>query len=80
MVYEQQLSFLQQLLKNMNISSCILSEPGQRIPPEIDLYLRADLFGLENYADFLQNSPNMTEEIRKPYLFESPLQFICFVL
>ena len=56
MAYEQQLSFLQQLLKNMNISSCILSEPGQRIPPEIDLYLRADLFGLENYADFLQNS------------------------
>lgn len=56
MVYEQQLSFLQQLLKNMNISSCVLANPEQRIPPEIDLYFRADLFGLDNYADFLQNS------------------------
>ena len=56
MTYEPQLAFLQQLLKNMNISSCVLSDPAQRIPPEIDLNLRAELFGLQNYADFLQNS------------------------
>ena len=62
MEYEPQLSFLQQLLKNLNISSCVLSDPGQRIPPEIDLYLRADLFGLENYADFLQNSMSQAKD------------------
>lgn len=56
MHYEAQLTFLRQLLKDMNISSCVLADPGQRIPPEIDLHLRADLFGLCNYATFLQNS------------------------
>ena len=56
MEYHLQLSFLRDLLKNMNISSCVLETPGHRIPPEIDLFLRADLFGLSNYADFLQNS------------------------
>lgn len=62
MVYKQQLSFLQQLLKNMNISSCVLSEPDRKIPPEIDQYLRADLFGLDNYADFLQNSMSQARD------------------
>lgn len=56
MEYTLQLSFLRNLLKDMNISSCVLANPGQQIPPEIDLLLRAKLFGLSNYADFLQNS------------------------
>ena len=56
MEYKLQLSFLRQLLKDMNISSCVLETPDECIPPEIDLFLRADLFGLNNYADFLQNS------------------------
>ena len=51
-----QLIFLQQILKGMNISSCLVDSPATHIPPQIDLFLRADLFGLENYADFLQNS------------------------
>lgn len=56
MEYEAQLAFLRQLLKGMHISSCVLENPGLRIPPEIDLGLRADLFELDNYAAFLQNS------------------------
>lgn len=53
---EVRLDFLRQLLKNMNVSSCVITCPGQRIPPEIDLNFRANLFGIQNYSDFLQNS------------------------
>lgn len=53
---EVRLDFLRQLLKNMNVSSCVVTGPGQRIPPEIDLNFRANLFGIQNYSDFLQNS------------------------
>lgn len=56
MEYETQLSFLRQLLKGMHISSCVIENPGVRIPPEIDLGLRANLFAIDNYATFLQNS------------------------
>lgn len=56
MEYEAQLQFLQQLLEGLHISSCIVADPENHIPPQIDLGLRADLFGLSNYADFLQNS------------------------
>ena len=56
MEYTLQLDFLRSLLKDMNISSCVLEKPHQQIPPQIDLYLRAELFGLDNYANFLQNS------------------------
>ena len=45
MDYEKQLIFLQQLLRNMNISSCILENPEECIPPEIDLNFRADWHG-----------------------------------
>ena len=62
MEYKPQLSFLRKLLKDMNISSCVLEGPGERIPPEIDLFLRADLFSLHNYADFLQNSMSQAKE------------------
>lgn len=53
---EVRLDFLRQLLKNMNVSSCVITCPGQHIPPEIDLNFRANLFGIQNYSDFLQNS------------------------
>ena len=52
----------------MNISSCVLETPDQRIPPQIDLFLRADLFGLYNYADFLQNSMSQAKD-RTIYCF-----------
>ena len=61
MEYTAQLAFLQQLLQDMNISSCLLENPEQHIPPRIDLGLRSDLFGLENYAPFLQNSMEQAE-------------------
>lgn len=56
MEYEAQLSFLRQILNGMHISSCVLENPDVCIPPEIDLRLRADLFDLDNYASFFQNS------------------------
>lgn len=56
MEYQAQIRFLRQMLKDMNVSSCVLQDPENRIPPEIDLSLRADLFGLDNYSGFLQNS------------------------
>ena len=62
MVYEVQLNFLQEILKGMHISSCVLGDPDSRIPPEIDLGLRADLFDLDNYATFLQNSMGQAQD------------------
>ena len=62
MAYELQLAFLRRLLKDMNISSCILENPDLQIPPEIDLHLRADLFGLSNYTGFLQNSMSQAKD------------------
>ena len=62
MAYRIQLSFLRKLLKDINISSCLVVQPEQRIPPEIDLFLRAELFGLDNYASFLQNSMSRAED------------------
>ena len=62
MAYELQLAFLRELLKDMNISSCVLEHPERHIPPGIDLHLRADLFGLENYSGFLQNSMSQARE------------------
>lgn len=62
MEYRQQLDFLRALLRDMNISSCVLRDPEKKIPPEIDLFLRAELFSLSNYADFLQNSMSQAQE------------------
>ena len=62
MNYESQLRFLQQLLQGMHISSCVVTDPEQHIPPQIDLNLRSDLFGLDNYATFLQNSMSQARD------------------
>ena len=55
MEYKAQLSFLRQLLSGIHVSSCVLEDPGC-IPPQIDLHLRAELFGVGNYVTYLQNS------------------------
>ena len=62
MEHEVRLDFLRQLLKNMNVSSCVVTCPGQHIPPQIDLNLRANLFGLQNYSEFLQNSMSQAKD------------------
>ncbi len=56
MDYQANLEFLRQLLQGMNISSCIVNNPYEYIPPEIDLNLRKELFGLDNYVTHLENS------------------------
>lgn len=61
MEYLPQLTFLRQLLSGMHIASCVVEDP-RNIPAQIDLQLRADLFGLENYADFLQNSMSQAKD------------------
>ena len=56
------LDFLRQLLANMNVSSCVVTGPGAHIPTQIDLNLRAKLFGLRNYSGFLQNSMSQAKD------------------
>lgn len=51
-----ELVFVKKLLTNMHISSHIAADPGQHISTEIDLGLRAMLFGLDDYASYLQSS------------------------
>ena len=58
------LDFLRQLLANMNVSSCVVTGPGAHIPTQIDLNLRAKLFGLRNYSGFLQNSMSQAKVIK----------------
>lgn len=55
MEYEAQLHFLRRLLDGMHIHSCIITNPEESIPSEIDLHLRKQLFRLNNYVTFLQN-------------------------
>ncbi len=56
MKYYRNLEFFQKLLAGMHISSCIVKNPTLEIPIEIDLRLRASLFGLNNYNTFFDNS------------------------
>lgn len=56
MPYQIQLNFLRSLLRELHISSTVVTSPTEHIPPEIDLHLRGELFGLSNYTGFLQNS------------------------
>ncbi len=55
MHYEPQLHFFRTILSDLKIASCIVNDPASRIPEEIDLGLRRDLFGTQNYVQFLQN-------------------------
>ncbi len=50
-----QINFFRQLLRDLNISSCIVSDPEKCIPKEIDLQLRRSLFDTDDYALFLSN-------------------------
>ncbi len=56
MEYLQELNFVRNLLSGLHISSCIITEPDKKIPPEIDLGLRSLLFGTDNYHAVLENS------------------------
>ena len=56
MEYEIQLQFVQNLFKKMYISSHIATTPDKHISTKIDLELRATLFGIQNYSNYLQNS------------------------
>ena len=56
MEYQAELTFLCRLLKDLHISSCVLIDPHAEIPSQIDLGLRAGLYGDHNYVPFLQNS------------------------
>ena len=56
MPYQGELNFLCKLLKDLHISSCVLTDPRAEIPSDIDLGLRAGLYGDHNYVPFLQNS------------------------
>lgn len=56
MGYGEKLEFTRELLAGLNISSCILSQPEESIPPEVDMGLRKMLFDTDNYCSFLENS------------------------
>ncbi len=55
MASEAILQFYQQLLRGLHISSCILTNPGEDIPVQIDLGLRRSLFGAEDYTQYFVN-------------------------
>ena len=56
MPYEIQLDFVRNLLENMHISSCVVDDYKTSIPSGIDLGLRKNLFGIDDYAGFFKNS------------------------
>lgn len=56
MAHQAELDFLRRLLRNLHISSCVLTDPQTKIPSDIDLGLRAGLYGEHNYVPFLQNT------------------------
>ena len=55
-MHDAQLQFTRELLANMSISSLVVTDPDNEIPSEIDLGLRALLFGENNYRRILPNS------------------------
>ncbi len=55
MEHDTRIELFRELLRGLKISTCIVANPVQHIPEEIDLGLRRDLFGVENYRQFLQN-------------------------
>ena len=62
MSYDIQLQFTSNLLKNLHVSSCIVNNPQDKISCNIDLGLRAMLFGKENYAELLENSMDQARD------------------
>ncbi len=61
MNFSIQLNFLQQLLSNLRISSCVFSHADRYIPSSVDLGLRKELFHVEDYVAFLANSVTQAE-------------------
>lgn len=62
MSFEIQLKFTKELLNNLHVTSCIITEPQKNIGCDIDLGLRAMLFGKENYVELLENSLEQAKE------------------
>ncbi len=62
MEFEVQLRFLQQLLKNLNVPSCIIEDVTACIPGDVDLGLRKALFGTQNYIPLLSNSFSQAQD------------------
>ena len=58
----RELEFTVTLLKKLHISSHIVDDPEHHISDEIDCGLRAMLFGENNYAKLLVNSPTEAKE------------------
>ena len=56
MNFDIQLQFVIELLREMHISSYMVTKPKERISSEIDLGLREMLFDMDNYNELLQNS------------------------
>ncbi len=52
----EQLHFFQNILKELYITSFVLKEPEIFISPIIDLRLREELFGIDNYTLYLKNA------------------------
>ncbi len=55
MASEMILEFYQQLLQGLHISSCIVTNPSKAIPVQIDLGLRRNLYGAEDYSQYFAN-------------------------
>ncbi len=56
------LDFFRQLLKGLYVSSTILADASVCIPAEVDLGLRQELFGEENYVQLLANTFSPAKE------------------
>ena len=56
MSYSENLKFTADFLKELHISSCLLTTPESIIPSNVDLGLRSLLFDTENYLNILENS------------------------
>ncbi len=59
---QMKLDFFQKILKDLHITSCVVTDPSRNIPTEIDLGLRKTLFALDNYANFFDNSMNQAKD------------------
>ena len=68
MTYTEQLNFVIQLFKEMNIATHIVNSTSIHLSNTIDLGLRTILYGKENYNEILHNSISLAQE-NKIYRF-----------
>lgn len=53
---ELQIDFFRKILKDLYISSCIVTNPYIEMSSNIDLGLRAELYKVKNYAEYFKNT------------------------